>query len=146
MVAKGYHQKHRIDYAETFSPDIKSQIIRIVLTITTSFALDIKQIDVNNAFLNNDLVKDVYMDQPLGFVDIYRPNLACKLNKTLYGLKQAPKAWFHKLSYALIALGFTSSKADNSMVVSFTPQRSIVLSIYVDDIVVTGSILLIFES
>lgn len=33
IMAKGYHQKHGIDYFETFLPVVKAQIIRVVLII-----------------------------------------------------------------------------------------------------------------
>lgn len=62
----------------------------------------IRQVDVNNTFLNGELTEDVYMCQPEGFVDLQRPNFVCKLKKALYGLKQAPRAWYEKLKECLI--------------------------------------------
>ena len=47
--------------------------------------------DVKIAFLNRDLEKEIYMDQPKGFVELGQESKVCKLNKSLYGLKQAPK-------------------------------------------------------
>jgi hypothetical protein len=55
------------------------------------------------------------MEQPQGFVDPTHPDLVCKLHKALYGLKQAPRAWFHKLTQALLELGFTGSLMDTSL-------------------------------
>ena len=57
--------------------------------------------DVNNTFLQGHLFKDVYMDQPSGFVDRDNPTHVCKLNKAIYGLKQAPRAWFASSSLSL---------------------------------------------
>uniref|UniRef100_A0A803QFQ1 Reverse transcriptase Ty1/copia-type domain-containing protein n=1 Tax=Cannabis sativa TaxID=3483 RepID=A0A803QFQ1_CANSA len=66
LVAKGFHQSLSVDFYQTFSPVIKASTIRIVLTIAVSKGLKIKQLDVNNAFLNGQLEEDVYMVQPQG--------------------------------------------------------------------------------
>jgi len=47
----------------------------------------IHQIDVKIAFLNGNLEKDIYMDQPEGFIVKGQENKVCKLVKSLYGLK-----------------------------------------------------------
>lgn len=52
----------------------------------------IRQVDVNNIFLNGIIVEDVYMAQPEGFVDLSKPHHEYKLQKVLYGLKLAPRA------------------------------------------------------
>lgn len=61
------------------------------------------------------LIKEVFMDQPTCFVANKKPNYVCKLNKALYGLKQVPQAWFHRLSQALLNLGFIGSLVDTSL-------------------------------
>lgn len=55
LVAKGFQQTPGIDFFETFSPVIKPSTIQVVFTLAMSFGWDIKQIDINNAFLNGDL-------------------------------------------------------------------------------------------
>lgn len=57
--------------------------------------------DINNAFLNGELIETMYMPQPEGFEVLVYPNYVCKLKKTLYGLKQAPRVWFKKLRSVL---------------------------------------------
>lgn len=67
------------------------------------------QMDVTNAFLNRELLEDIYMKLPTGYTHFGcrlttltdpsklskpDPTLACKLHKSIYGLKQAPDSCF----------------------------------------------------
>nr|GFC23875.1 hypothetical protein [Tanacetum cinerariifolium] len=51
------------------------------------------QMYVKTTFLNGNLRKEVYVNQPDGFVDQDNPNHVYKLKKALYGLKKAPRVW-----------------------------------------------------
>lgn len=73
---------------------VKSDTIRVVLQLAVSNSWQIKQLDVNNAFLQGTLTDEVYVAQPPGFIDKDRPDHVCRLRKALYGLKQAPRAWY----------------------------------------------------
>nr|GEX24704.1 copia protein [Tanacetum cinerariifolium] len=50
------------------------------------------QMDVKSAFLDGLINEEVYVAQPLGFIDFEKPNHVYKLKKDLYGFKQAPRA------------------------------------------------------
>lgn len=89
-MAKRFHQTQGMDYTEIYSPVVKALTIRIVLSLAVMNKWIPRQVDVNNAFLNDILVDDMYMVQPEGFVDSTKPNHVCKLKKAIYGLKQAP--------------------------------------------------------
>jgi len=91
LVAKGFLQTPRVDYAETFSPIVKAPTIRVLFTLAITFGWDIQQVDINNVFLNGDLTENVYMSQSEGFTNSRFPSHVCKLRKSLYGLKQAPR-------------------------------------------------------
>ena len=115
MVAKGFKQRHGLDYEDTFSPVVKPTTIRLLLSLAITRGWSLRQLDVQNAFLHGVLEEEVYMQQPPGFVDPARPQHLCRLVKALYGLKQAPCAWHARLGTTLRAHGFVPSTADTSL-------------------------------
>ncbi|WVZ23444.1 hypothetical protein V8G54_001988 [Vigna mungo] len=123
LVAKGFHQRPGWDYTKTFSPVVKPVTIRIVLTLAVRQGWSIRQLDVNNAFLQGTLEEEVFMLQPLA----------------LYGLKQEPRAWYTELRVFLLYLGFVNSTADASLIIYQKLGSTLYLLVYVDDIIVTGS-------
>ena len=139
LVAKGYKQEFGRDYVETFSPVVKSTTLRLVLDVAISNSWPVKQLDVNNAFLQGTLTDEVYMEQPPGFIDTDRPDYVCRLHKAVYGLKQAPRAWYMELRNFFLSLGFTNSLADTSLFVLQHGGHLIYLLVYVDDILITGN-------
>ncbi|GKA80115.1 retrovirus-related pol polyprotein from transposon TNT 1-94 [Tanacetum coccineum] len=92
LVAQGYNQQEGIDYDETYAPVAKLESIRILLAIACANNFKLYQIDVKCAFLNGFINEEVYVAQPLGFIDFQKPDYVYKLKNALYGLKQAPKA------------------------------------------------------
>ena len=55
LVAKGFIQKEGIDYQETFSPVSRKDSLRIVMTLVAHYDLELHQMDVKTAFMNEDL-------------------------------------------------------------------------------------------
>ncbi|KAK4269382.1 hypothetical protein QN277_022545 [Acacia crassicarpa] len=68
LVSKGYAREAGADYRDTFSLVVKSTTIRTLLTLAVTKQWKLHQMDFNNTFLNGDLIEDVFMEQPLGFV------------------------------------------------------------------------------
>jgi hypothetical protein len=87
LVAKGYAQIYGINYEKTYSPVAKMTTIRAIIAMATTKGWSLHQMDVNNVFLHGDLQEEMYMEQPLGYVDQTHPNLVCRLKKFLYNLK-----------------------------------------------------------
>ena len=67
LVAKGYSQKHGVDYDEIFFLMVRQTSIRTVLSLVAYFDMELEQMDVKTAFLNDELEGTVYMVQPKGF-------------------------------------------------------------------------------
>ena len=52
--------------------------------------------DVKNAFLNGDLLEEVYMQPPPDYSN--SQNQVCRFHRAFYGFKQASRAWFAKFN------------------------------------------------
>ena len=138
LVAKGYAQTYGIDYEETFSPVAKMATVRAVIAVAAAKGWTLHQMDVKNAFLHGELQEEVYLDQPPGYEDMDHPDYVCRLRKALYGLKQAPRAWHDKIAEYLVTIGFHMASADHSLYVRRSETGIVVITIYVDDLIVAG--------
>ena len=67
------------------------------------------------------------------------PHDVCKLKRSLYGLKQAPRAWFEKFRSTLLSFSFTQSQYDSSLFLHTSTSGIVILLVYVDDIIITGT-------
>ncbi|GJR29510.1 retrovirus-related pol polyprotein from transposon TNT 1-94 [Tanacetum coccineum] len=109
--------------------------IRILLAYVCAHDFKLFQMDVKSAFLNSFINEEVYVFQPLGFIDFEKPNHVFKLKRALYDLKQAPKAWYDRLKAFLLNHKYIMGLVDNTL---FTKKRNshiIIVQIYVDDII-----------
>ncbi|KAH9715498.1 hypothetical protein KPL71_021073 [Citrus sinensis] len=80
------------------------------------------------------------MAQPEGFVNSAKPHHICKLKKAIYGLKQAPSVWFDRFKDAMTTQWhFQHSKSDSSLFYKWINSHVILVLVYVDDIILTGS-------
>lgn len=66
LCAKGFNQQQGIDYEEIFSPTVRYDTIRVLLSIAARDDLQIMQFDVKTAFLHGDLQEEIYMEIPEG--------------------------------------------------------------------------------
>lgn len=137
LVALGNKQEYDIDYDETFAQVSKMTIVRNILSIVASNGWCLYQMDVHNAFLHGDLTEYVYMTPPKGLFSSSKG--VCKLKRSLYGLKQTPRAWYEKSLFALLKLSFIQSHYDSSLFIHSTSEGMVLLLLYVDDMVITGS-------
>jgi hypothetical protein len=134
LVAQGYTQVEGLDFDETFVPVARLEAIRILLAYACSRNINLYQMDVKSAFLNEKISELVYAEQPPGFEDPTKPNHVYKLFKALYGLKQAPRAWYERLRDFLLSKGFKIGKVDTTLFTKKIGNDIFICQIYVDDI------------
>lgn len=68
LAVKGFSQKSVRDYDETFSPIVRFESIRTVISLAAQHKLMVHHLDVATAFLNGKLQEEVYIKQSEGFV------------------------------------------------------------------------------
>lgn len=134
LVAKGYSQKYGADYDETFSPVVRFNSIRTLLSFAVQNNLHVHQMDVVTAFLNGHLDEEIYMEQPEGYIKSGEESLVCKLKKSIYGLKQSPRCWSKTFTEFMKNIGFNQSTSDPCVFVR-SRQELEILAVYVDDLI-----------
>ena len=74
------------------------------------------------------------MDQPLCFESKGQKHKVCKLKRSIYGLKQASKQWNIKFHHVILKDGFKMMEEDHCVYLKRLNSSFIILSLYVDDI------------
>uniref|UniRef100_A0A0W0G0F0 Reverse transcriptase Ty1/copia-type domain-containing protein n=1 Tax=Moniliophthora roreri TaxID=221103 RepID=A0A0W0G0F0_MONRR len=68
LVAKGFSQVEGMDYDELFSPVVRFETVCVLLALAALEDWDIQALDIKTAFLYGELDKEIYMEQPQGFI------------------------------------------------------------------------------
>ena len=134
LVTKAFRQTHDIDYDETFSPVAMLKSIQILLAIAAYYDYEIWQMDVKIAFLNGNLLENVYMTQPKGFVNPKNSGKICKLQRSIYGLKQVSRSWNLHFDKAIKEFDFIKNEDESCVYKKVSGSTVVFLVLYVDDI------------
>lgn len=134
LVARGYQIKKNEEFGKNYAPVARMSTVRTLLAEAVQKDWSIRQLDVPTAFLNGKLESEIYLKPPEGIkVSL---NKVLKLNRGLYGLRESPKVWNQRFNEYMERKGFTRSKHDFCLY--FSKEISVILLIYVDDILITG--------
>ena len=139
LVAKGFKQTHGIDYDETFSPVAMLKSIRILIAIAAYHVYEIWQMNVKTTFLNGNLLEDVYMTQPEGFVQPKNSGKVYKLQRSIYGLKHASWSWNLRFNESVKVFGFVKNEDEPYVYKKISGSAIVFLVLYVDDILLIGN-------
>ena len=137
-VARGFSQRHGVDFNEVFAPVVRYSSLRKLLSIANRKNMEAYGLDVSNAFARAEVDEDLYVEQPHGYEQT-GPNgepLVCKLKKGLYGTKQAARLWHHTFRKHLLDDGWVPYECDPCIFSRNTSKYGLeFLGIYVDDCV-----------
>ncbi|GJY28535.1 zinc finger, CCHC-type containing protein [Tanacetum coccineum] len=140
LVIQGFKQKSGINYFDTYASVARISTIRLLIAMASIHNLIIHQMDVKTAFLNGDLNKEFYMNQPQGFIIHGNENKVCNLIKSLYGLKQAPKQWHQKFDEVVLSNGYLLNQDDKCVYSKFDESgKGVIICLYVDDMLIFGT-------
>jgi hypothetical protein len=145
LVARGFVQQEGIDFDEVFAPVARMESVRLLLALAAREGWQVHHMDVKSAFLNEDLKEEVYIRQPAGFVMASQEGKVLRLRKALYGLRQAPRAWNSKLDDTLKKMDFVQSELEHAIYRRSHSDDILLVGVYVDDLVITGSSLAAVE-
>lgn len=119
--------------------------IRLVLALATQKDWKVVQLDVKFTFLNGYLQEEIYVEQPQGFAIKGKKEKVYLLKKALYCLKQAPRAWYNIIDEHLLSIGFRKSLSESTLYVKCLNYDILIVSMYVDDTLVTRSNIVFVE-
>ena len=133
LVARGFSQQFGVDYEQTFTPVIRFESLRALFAIAAREKMSIHMMDAQNAYLNSDLDKEVYMEVPEGVENAEGSGSVCLLLKSLYGLKQSANLWNKRITSTVRSFGFEPITAEPSI---FIDKRGVIIALYVDDLLI----------
>jgi hypothetical protein len=139
LVVKVYAQVFGVDFLETFASVARLDTIKLLLALYAQKNWKVYQLDVKFVFLNGYLQEEIYIEQTRGFEVKGQEEKVYLLKKAMYGLKRAPRAWYNRIDEHLHKLGFVKSLSEVMLYVKGTYANLIIVSVYVDDLLVTRS-------
>jgi hypothetical protein len=132
IVARGDDWNPLIPF-DVYAGTVKSESIRILLSIIACEDMEMACADVKTAFLYPDLNETLYMRRPPGLPSDFDFPPVVKLNKCIYGLPQASAAFRLHSDTHLRSDGFIPCISDPCLYTKCVNGIYIYVSVHVDD-------------
>lgn len=105
--------------------------MRMLFSVAAKSNLEMIYFDVCTAFLYGELLAELYMRQPGGYIkDV---DLVCKLQRAWYGLKQASRCWNKKFVSFLQKFDLKPCGKDNCVFINKNNDDYLIVAVYEDD-------------
>ncbi len=121
----------------TYSPVTDMMTVLWLCSLAVKYGIPVYQMDVTTAFLNADLDSPRYMRLPDG-LRLDKMKYVCRVNKAIYGLRISPRRWYLKIE-DLQKLGLRQSVHEPCLFYERGENSFVILTVYVDDLLVTGT-------
>jgi len=143
LAARGFTQVEGKDYGQVWAPTCRMRVFRAMLAEASSDraqrVIGTAAWDVTCAFLHAEMDKEVYMQQPRGYVQSGQEGMVCRLKKAIYGCKQASRLFHQQVRRALLGMGAVQADADECLFILRKRDAWIKVLVHVDDFAVTFS-------
>ncbi|CAI7875058.1 unnamed protein product [Closterium sp. NIES-53] len=103
-VARGFSQRQRVDFFQTFSPTPKMTTLRVLLHVAAQHDYELHSLDFSTAFLQGSLHEEISLRRPPGFTGSFPSGTQWSLRRPVYGLRQAPRELHATLRMTLATL------------------------------------------
>ncbi|CAI7741510.1 unnamed protein product, partial [Closterium sp. NIES-53] len=88
-VARGFSQRHGVDFFQTFSPTPKMTTLQVLLHVAAQRDYELHSLDFSTAFLQGSLHEEIWLCRPPGFIGSFPASTQWNLRRPVYGLRQA---------------------------------------------------------
>ena len=79
------------------------------------------------------------MEQPKGFIKEGQEHKVCRLMRSIYGLKQYSRQWYLRFHQSIISCDLQMIDEDYCVYAKRSNDKFVILSLYVDDILLAGN-------
>jgi len=100
--------------------------------------MHIHQMDVVTAYVQDDLLDEIYMEQPEAFEVQGQEEKVCLLKRPLYSLKQVGRCWYEKLDTFLKSMNMANNDVNPCVYVSTNKSSKVIVIVYVDDLLLAS--------